>query len=829
MRILQVVHGFPPNEWAGTELVTLHLSQALRARGHDVSVLTRVYDLQSAEGTIHEASYEHLPVFQLVNNYTTSGTFSLLYDNPLFNRPFLQVLEQVRPDVVHFQHLQHLSVSLLRLAPALGYATVLSLHDFFFACHRIHLIDAQQQLCPGPEHGTRCVACLQDVAQGEDARQRFAEMERALRAPDLVLTPSGFLAEKMRTYFPFLQDRLRAVPLGVKRVAGLDQSRPEKDSHLPLRILYVGVLAPHKGAHILLEALKGLPRDRVEVSLYGVEWSRWQTYIEQLHAAAKELPVKFCGAYQHEQLASILAQHDVLVMPMIWQEAFSLLAREALLAGVPVIAARRGALIEAVEDGVNGLFFEPENASDLRRCLQRLIAEPELLAQLRQAKPHVKTVEEYAQDIEGIYSDARQARTSNDASWLTVANGENSTVKVSVCIPTYNGSAFLAEAVQSVLTQSFGDFELLIVDDGSTDTTLDIARSFTDPRITIYRNEQQRGIPGNWNRCLELAKGEYVCIFHQDDVMLPSNLARKVRILDENAKVRFVHSAVEFIIEGKPPQLPGNWVEPASEDFVMDGRRYFRKLLLQGNLICAPTVVARRQCLVDAGMFDEELGYTPDYEMWLKLCVNGHVAFLSQPLLQYRWHEKNASHQYRFSRGVDELQLAARRALQYDKTMPERQEERQILAEMIDSLGLLRQWTATLEQGKEWLEQQRSNWQQAAQERGTVIQEQKNWIDELEKAKVWLDEQRVNWQTIAEERERMIQKQQKEIGELEKARRWHEEQSRTWQVEAERWRAQAEYWQKRLWSRVGVRLGIVKPANLSPSTPSPETKDDRSR
>jgi glycosyltransferase involved in cell wall biosynthesis len=357
---------------------------------------------------MHEANYENLPVFQLVNNYAATPTFRLSYDNPLFNRPFLQLIERLQPDIVHFQHLQHLSVSLLRLAPALGYATVLSLHDFFFACHRIHLLDAQQKLCPGPEHGARCVACLQDVAQGEDARRRFSDMERALRAPDLVITPSVFLAEKMRAYFPFLQERLRAIPLGVQRVAELDQPRPAKDSHLPLRILYVGVLAPHKGAHILLEALKGLPEDAVEASLYGVEWSQWQAYIEQLHATAKELPVKFCGAYQHEQLATILAQHDVLVMPMIWQETFSLLTREALLAGVPVIAARRGALIEALEDGVNGLFFEPENSADLRRCLLRLLAAPDLLAQLRRAESQVKTVEEYAQDIEAVYSEVRE-------------------------------------------------------------------------------------------------------------------------------------------------------------------------------------------------------------------------------------------------------------------------------------------------------------------------------------------------------------------------------------------------------------------------------------
>ncbi len=591
MRILQVVHGFPPNEWTGTELVTLHLSQALQQRGHEVSIITRVYDATAEEGTVHDETFGGLPVVRIVNNYTRSGSFRLLYDNPWLNRPFLQLLERVRPEIVHFQHTQHLSVSLLRLTPALGYPTVLSLHDFFFACHRVHLLDAQQRLCPGPERGERCVACLQESASAEEARQRFTDMERVVHAPDVVITPSVFLADKMRGYFPFLTDRLRAVPLGVKAVPGVTQERSPRPSGTPLRILYVGVLAPHKGAHVLLEALKGLPSEAVEVSLYGLEWSQWATYIAQLHETAKELPVKFCGTYTHDQLGDILMRHDVLVMPMIWEETFSILVREAFFAGMPVIAARRGALTEAIQDGVNGLLFEPENAADLQRCLTRCIKDTGFLERLRRAVPPVKTIEKYASEIEDIYGEvitqrkgqlyfpplekegnaqregilssqcedpsqppfAKEEGKQGVETFQTLPEGKESVVcrqieemksiSVSVCIPTYNGAAFLTEAIESVLSQSFRDFELLIVDDGSTDTTLDIARSFTDPRIAIYQNETQLGIPGNWNRCLSLARGEYICIFHQDDIMLPENLARKVEMLAADPTIAFVHSS----------------------------------------------------------------------------------------------------------------------------------------------------------------------------------------------------------------------------------------------------------------------------------------------
>ena len=102
---------------------------------------------------------------------------------------------------------------------------------------------------------------------------------------------------------------------------------------------------------------------------------------------------------------------------------------------------------------------------------------------------------------------------------------------LSICVPTYNGQAYLAEALESILQQTYASFEVIVVDDGSTDKTLEIVQAFAaaDVRLRVYQNPQQRGIPGNWNECVRLARGQYVCVFHQDDVMLPNNLARKQR------------------------------------------------------------------------------------------------------------------------------------------------------------------------------------------------------------------------------------------------------------------------------------------------------------
>lgn len=795
MRILQIVHGFPPREGAGTELVTLNLSKALRERGHQVTVFTRTADPEAQEFSVQEDQVEGLSVVRVVNNYTALPGFHALYASPFFDSVFLRLLNQVQPDVLHFQHVQHLSTRLLSLAAALGYRTVLTLHDFFFPCHLVNLINTEGALCAGPARGEQCVSCLRDRATPEEARQRFLHMERTLRAPDMILTPSPFLAQKIADFFPSLQHKLRVASLGVTTIPRIAKLQTPD---APLRILYVGVFLPHKGAHVLVEALKSLPSETFEAVLYGATVSTQQSYMQRLRKEAEGLPIRFFDGYPHEHLNSILAQCDVLVMPMIWEETFSLVTREALMAGLPVIAARRGALPEVVHDEVNGLLFDPENPEDLRRCLQRLIAEPDLVSRLSEHETPMKTVVEYAEEMESLYKEIvlpyrlqSQTGTSERAFSLTTRTEGGTTtdadpyVRVSVCMPTYNGGEFLAEALQSVLAQSFTDFELIIVDDQSSDTTLEIAHAFSDPRVRIYQNERRLGIPANWNRCLSLARGEYVCIFHQDDVMLPQNLEKKVHALAADPAIGFVHSAIEPAVEDSAPTPLADWIEKATEDFVIDGRLYFRKLLLHGECICAPAVMVRRQPLLELGGFDEELGYACDYEMWMKLCVEHKVAFLSQPLIRYRWHGRNASHGYRFERGAEECLTAARRALRYYRERTSESEEGEILTEALTAIGGLRRWAAELDKGRAWVEGQGQNWRGLADKRVRVIQQQKAWIEELERGKAWLEEQRQNWQEVAAKQERLIAEQQAWIDELKKGNTWLEEQGKSWRAEAE--------------------------------------------
>ncbi len=121
---------------------------------------------------------------------------------------------------------------------------------------------------------------------------------------------------------------------------------------------------------------------------------------------------------------------------------------------------------------------------------------------------------------------------------------------VSICIPTYNRVALLQEAMDSVLGQTFQDFELIISDNASTDDTPSLLRSYTDPRIRYTRNARNLGAYRNYERCFALATGKYVGFLPDDDVMLPENLARKVAVLDEHPSVGLVHSRYHLMDQG---------------------------------------------------------------------------------------------------------------------------------------------------------------------------------------------------------------------------------------------------------------------------------------
>jgi glycosyltransferase involved in cell wall biosynthesis len=244
---------------------------------------------------------------------------------------------------------------------------------------------------------------------------------------------------------------------------------------------------------------------------------------------------------------------------------------------------------------------------------------------------------------------------------------------VSVCVPAFNGARYIGAAVRSVLAQTFDDFEVLVVDDGSTDGTRAVVETMRDERVRLVGHRFHLGLVANWNCCLDLSRGRYVTVFHQDDLMAPDNLEAKVRFLEREPTVGFVHSnVVQIDADGR--LLSECWsVPPRSDDEGRhDGAAYFERLLTGANPVCAPSVVMRREAFERLGGFDPRLPFTADWEMWMRIALFHDVGYLARPLLSYRRHEAMETEAFPTSRQLEQAYLAKMRVLdKHSDRMPD--------------------------------------------------------------------------------------------------------------------------------------------------------------
>jgi glycosyltransferase involved in cell wall biosynthesis len=210
--------------------------------------------------------------------------------------------------------------------------------------------------------------------------------------------------------------------------------------------------------------------------------------------------------------------------------------------------------------------------------------------------------------------------------------------KVSVCIPSYNCATYLEEAIVSVLNQTFGDFELIIIDDRSSDSSWDIISGYAARyrRIRACRNDENLGMVANWNRCLQAAGGEYIRFLFSDDLLAsPSCLEEMAAVLDTRPDTSLVASA-RYIIDDRSRVLKTASRFPGGMDAV--GTRIIRRCLYEGrNLIGEPSVVMFRKAQAARG-FHPDYRQLVDLEMWFHLLEQGRFYYLGDPLSSFREH-----------------------------------------------------------------------------------------------------------------------------------------------------------------------------------------------
>ena len=444
MRVLLVSPHFPPGHVGGVEYHTERLAGWLQRSGVEphvvcverVSPATRHGVVDTIDGRYG------FPVHRLdVSLAPEKGGFRLYAQDPALERWMTECLARIRAHVVHLHSGYLLGDATLAAARALGVPAIVTLHDLWFICPRITMMHPDLSRCSGPESDAKCAWCLRTErrrfrlvdrwtggALGHVARpvlaawpggsagspslvsavaRRQRRLLGALEAAPVVLSPSRFVRRQLeKAGFPAA--RIRIVPYGITPLRAPQQARRGPPG--PLRIAYMGQLAPHKGIHVLLHAARALGARAFGLTLFGPEGPHPE-YVARLRRIARGDPrIRFAGAYANEQVDQLLADVDVLVVPSVWHENWPFVVLEAFRAGVPVIASRIGGLPEMIHDGEDGLLFETGSVRELTRCLLRLIDQPTLLRKLAAGIKPVRSEREEQEELLELYTRAAGTR-----------------------------------------------------------------------------------------------------------------------------------------------------------------------------------------------------------------------------------------------------------------------------------------------------------------------------------------------------------------------------------------------------------------------------------
>ena len=223
--------------------------------------------------------------------------------------------------------------------------------------------------------------------------------------------------------------------------------------------------------------------------------------------------------------------------------------------------------------------------------------------------------------------------------------------KVSVIIPTHNREAFIREAIDSVISQSYSDWEIIIIDDASEDGTEKIVKEYTrtEPRIKYFKNEKNLGIAKSRNRGLELANGIYIAPLDSDDIWLDKDkLKKQVEFLDANPDYALLGGGIMHInAESKPIKKV---LFPVYDSLI-------RNIILQYNPFAQSTLLFRKKVALECGGYSTEYKICDDYDLWLKIGKNHKFTNIPQVLAGYRVHGGNITHTKRLTTAREILEI----------------------------------------------------------------------------------------------------------------------------------------------------------------------------
>lgn len=443
-RRLRVVLTSPPiasSVFGGGQTYVFGLAKTLAERGQQVTIIAPVHEEESGRPfSLNSYRYEGITITGLrVNHALLTPAEKHVTDGEGYRAIFEQVLTGLAPDIVHINWAKSACSAACR---RLGIPHVVTAHHAGITCPAGDLLRLDGTVCTELPSPQICVSCCttkrwpsfragwgisrlprqvyQPLGRWLNCKKRLGYLERGLIYPWLVeqalaskqslchtaqrvIVPSRFMRELLLRC-GYSEEQLIVVPHGITPVG--EVPLPERPGGV-LRLGYVGRINEVKGLHVLVSALERLsPQDKCELCIFGKPQYPWEEayYSETLARYRGGGKIVSRGKIAGSSLADIFAEMDVLVVPSLVPESFGLVVSEAFSAGRPVIVSDAGALPELVRDRVDGFVVERGNIASLAKAIQELLDAPHRVAEMAQAIQPPKTVDEYASEMEAIYS-----------------------------------------------------------------------------------------------------------------------------------------------------------------------------------------------------------------------------------------------------------------------------------------------------------------------------------------------------------------------------------------------------------------------------------------
>jgi len=390
MKILKVIHGFPPDYMAGSEIYSYHLVKELINQNIETFVFTRVENEFHKQHRIYNEVFEKIPI-QRVNKPKRDYLYKDKFFDDKLDVIFKEYVQKVNPDIVHFGHLSHLSTNLIKITKELNIPIVYTIHDFWLFCVKGQMINKQGSICPNPSI-KNCTKCSPYVVDKIEVEKSQNHMKNIISMIDVFVSPSHTL----RNFF-ISQGIEKSKIKYLKYGFNTEKIKYNKKIFKPnskINFGFMGRVIPTKGIKVLVDVFNELPKENL--FLYGNIGAQ-KRFLETDN-------IVFKGGYDNNTINDVLNEIDVLIVPSIWYENAPLVIQEAFLSGIPVITSDLGGMSELVQNNENGFTFKVGSKTHLKEVITKITNNPMILNELKNSRNSVVDIKDDAKEIIKIYN-----------------------------------------------------------------------------------------------------------------------------------------------------------------------------------------------------------------------------------------------------------------------------------------------------------------------------------------------------------------------------------------------------------------------------------------